>query len=303
MKRTFAPAFFGLSLAGLAVSAALLARGVPFMKTWFYCFAWWSILLVLDAVNLRRTGTSPMTADFPLFVRTAFLSVPAWLVFEAFNIRLGNWSYHGLPPDLPVRWLGYVVAFATVIPALKELAALFLSFGREKPASRALKITPALLRGLTAAGGLMLALPLLAPRLFFPLVWLGFVFLLDPVNYRRGRPSFLRDLESGRRRPVAAWMLAGLAAGLIWEFLNWGAGSHWEYHIPYFGFGRIFQMPVFGFGGFIPFALEIYALDAFLQGAYEKIRARAPLRAAFWAGLALFDAAVFVLIDRFVVIY
>ncbi len=289
----------GLGLAGLAVSAALLALGVSFMKTWFYCFAWWSLLLVLDAVNLRRTGVSPMTADFPLFVRTAFLSVPAWLVFEAFNIRLRNWSYHGLPPDLPVRWLGYFVAFATVTPALKELAALFLSFGRERSGARRFKVTPALLGRLTAAGALMLALPIVAPRLFFPLVWLGFVFLLDPVNYRRGRPSFLRDFEDGRRGPVTAWMFAGLAAGLIWEFLNWWSGSHWEYHIPYLNFGRIFQMPVFGFVGFIPFALEIYALDAFLQGAYEKIRARAPLRAAFWAGLVLFDAAVFVLIDRY----
>jgi hypothetical protein len=299
MKRTSAPLAFCLGLAGLAVSAALLARGAPFMKTWFYCFAWWSLLLVLDGVNLRRTGVSPMTADFPVFVRTALVSVPAWLVFEAFNIRLRNWSYHGLPPDLPVRWLGYFAAFATVTPALKEFAALFLSFGRERSRPRRLKVTPALLRVLTASGALMLALPLVAPRLFFPLVWLGFVFLLDPVNYRRGRPSFLRDLEEGRRRPVVSWMIAGLAAGLIWEFLNWWSGSHWEYHIPYLNFGRIFQMPIFGFGGFIPFALEIFALDVYVQGVYEKTRSRAAWRIVFWAAVALFCAAVFFLIDRY----
>lgn len=299
MKRTRACVFFVFGLAGLAVSAALLARGAPFMKTWFYCFAWWSLLLVLDALNLRRTGRSPMTADVPLFVRTALVSVPVWLVFEAFNIRLRNWSYHGLPPDLPERWLGYFIAFATVTPALLELAALSRSFMRDRQGARGVRVTPALLRGLTAAGALMLVLPLVAPGLFFPLVWLGFVFLLDPVNYRRGRPSFLRDLEGGRRAPVLSWMLAGLAAGLIWEFLNWWSGSHWEYHIPYLNFGRIFQMPVFGFAGFIPFALEIYAMDAFLQGAYEKIRSRALARAAFWAALALFAVVVFILIDRY----
>jgi len=32
----------------------------------------------------------------------------------------GNWSYHELPPSLAVRWLGYAVAFATVIPALRS---------------------------------------------------------------------------------------------------------------------------------------------------------------------------------------
>lgn len=299
MKRIRAFELLGLGLTGLAVSVVLLARGAPFMKTWFYCFAWWSLLLVLDAVNLLRTGVSPMTADFSVFVRTALISVLIWLIFEAFNIRLRNWSYHGLPPDLPVRWLGYFAAFATVTPALKELAALFLSFGRERSRPRRLKVTPALLEGLTASGAMMLALPLVAPRLFFPLVWLGFIFLLDPVNYRRGRPSFLRDLEEGRRRPVVSWMIAGLAAGLIWEFLNWWSGSHWEYHIPYLNFGRIFQMPIFGFGGFIPFALEIYALDAFLQGIFEKIRARAAWRIVFWAAVALVCAAVFVLIDLY----
>jgi hypothetical protein len=149
----------------------------------------------------------------------------------------------------------------------------------------------------------MLGLTLAAPRLFFPLVWLGFIFLLEPLNYRKGRPSFLRDLEEGRRAPLFAWMAAGLAAGVAWEFLNWFAGSHWEYHIPYLNFGRVFQMPVFGFGGFVVFALEVFTLDALLRGLYARAQSRPALRAAFWAALAVFSAGALALVDRFSVVF
>ena len=37
----------------LALSGVLLFLGLPFMKTWFFCFAWWSFLLVLDGLNFR----------------------------------------------------------------------------------------------------------------------------------------------------------------------------------------------------------------------------------------------------------
>jgi hypothetical protein len=295
----------GIVFAG---SAALLARGVPFPRTWFYCFAWWPLVLILDAVNVLRTGVSPLASEPPGFAWTALVSIPVWLVFEAFNVRLGNWSYHGLPTSLAVRWLGYAIAFATVIPALKELAALARSLmkGRSPMAGAAesarRRAKPALLCASVVAGVLSLVLTLTAPRLFFPLVWVGFIFLIEPLNYRRGRRSFLRDLEEGRRSPVLAWMAAGLAAGVFWEFLNWFSGSHWEYHIPYLNFGRIFQMPVFGFGGFAVFALEVFALDACLRGVYLRLKSRPALRVAFWAVLAVFSLAVFVLIDKYSIV-
>jgi len=284
-----------------AAAAALLARGAPFMRTWFYCFAWWPFVLVLDGANILRTGASPLASEKPGLAWTALVSIPVWLLFEAFNARLADWSYHELPPARAERWLGYAVAFATVVPALKELAALAGSFLKNTAGRRRLRATDGLLRGSIAAGALMLVLSLAAPRLFFPLVWLGFILLVEPLNYRRGRPSLLRDLEEGRRAPLFAWAAGGLAAGIVWEFLNWFAGSHWEYHIPYLDFGRIFQMPVFGFGGFVVFALEVYALDAFLRGVYGRLRPGG--RIAFGVVLAAFSLAVFALIDRFSVVW
>ena len=103
-----------LGLAAFAGSAALLARGVPFLQTWFYCFAWWPLVLILDAVNVLRTGVSPLASEPPGFAWTALVSIPVWLVFEAFNARLRNWSYHELPPSLAVRWLGYAAGEAAL---------------------------------------------------------------------------------------------------------------------------------------------------------------------------------------------
>jgi len=289
-------AYLGLLL--LAGSAGLLAAGLPFMKTWFYCFAWWSFLLALDGVNFRRTGSSSLFGAGSDFLFSAFLSVPVWLTFELFNLRLKNWSYHGLPASLPERWAGYFIAFATVIPALKIIAAFLRSFGKKTITLRKrFTVTPAFLRLSLVLGAGSLAAALIWPRLFFPLVWLGFIFLLDPLNYRRRRPSLLRDLEEGDASRIAGWMAAGLIAGLIWEFFNAWAGSHWEYHIPYLNFGRIFQMPAFGFLGFLPFALEVFAVDALVGGLCGRLKSRPALRTAFWAGLIVFDLIVFYLID------
>jgi len=293
-----------LGLVAFAGSAGLLAAGVPFMKTWFYCFAWWSFLLALDGVNVRRTGASTLFGAGSDFLFSAFLSVPVWLVFELFNLRLKNWSYQGVPASLPERWAGYFIAFATVIPALKIIAAFIRSLHKNKKwACGRLAVTPAFLRLSLVLGFASLTATLVWPRLFFPLVWLGFIFLLEPLNYRRRRPSLLGDLEEGDASRLAEWLSAGLAAGLIWELFNFWAGSHWEYHIPYLNFGRIFQMPVFGFLGFLPFALEVFAIAALARGLYGRLKDRPALRAAFWIGLTAFDLAGFYLIDIMTVVH
>ncbi len=218
-----------IGMIGLAASVILLAVGLPFMKAWFYCFAWWSVLLIIDGLNVRRSGTSPLGESVSRFLRAAFFSVPVWLVFELLNLRLKNWTYHGLPKSLPERWLGFFIAFATVIPAVWEFSVLFqgLFKGRKEVRGR-IQVSPVLLRSSLGIGIISLALSLSWPRLFFPLVWLGFIFLLEPVNYRLQAPSFLADLETGRGSRLVSWALAGLAAGLVWEALNFWAGSHWE---------------------------------------------------------------------------
>jgi hypothetical protein len=135
---------------------------------------------------------------------------------------------------------------------------------------------------------------------FFPLVWLGFIFLLEPLNYRLGNRSFIGEWERGRWQAFWSWITAGFAAGFFWEFFNFWAGSRWEYHLPYLNFGRVFEMPVLGFTGFLPFALEVFAfLQLFLWAAGNLKKQSGLARAAVIAGYVLYCAGVFSLIDRF----
>lgn len=290
--------YLGLAVHGLAW--LLFFSGVSFMATWFYIFAWWSFLLILDSLNLRRTGASPLSESGGGFLRSAFVSVFIWLLFELFNLRLQNWSYHSLPESIPLRWLGYSLAFATVVPALRELAHFYGSLlGGKKIALFRFRMTEGLIRLLFGLGLACLVLPLVWPNLFFPLVWLCFVFLLEPWAYIRNRPSLLRDLERGDWTRFWSWLAAGITAGGLWEFWNFWAHSHWEYHLPYLDFGRLFQMPVLGYTGFLPFALEVFALSIFLDAQAERWTGRFLVQAAAVAGLILFYAGAFSLIDRF----
>jgi hypothetical protein len=298
MRKFLRRAEGGAGIVIFAASTVLLAIGLPFMKTWYYCFAWWSFILVLDAWERRKSGRSFLLDAPKDFFFTAAVSVAVWVVFEYFNLRLQNWSYHGVPAVRAVRWAGYALAFATVIPALKLLAGHFeRGFASAIRPARPVRMTPAGRGALIAGGVLALALPLLWPRLFFPLVWIGFALWLDPVNDLKGRPSLLRDIAEGRLGRLAAWAAAGLAAGLCWELLNFWAGSHWEYRLPYLNFGRVFQMPVFGYGGFVPFALEVFAIDAAIRALFGAVRRSRIQRVAFWAVLVLFILAGFYLID------
>jgi hypothetical protein len=94
-------------------------------------------------------------------------------------------------------------------------------------------------------------------------LWLGFVFLLDPLNDRLGLPSLFADWRRGRYGRSVALMAGGAICGLLWEFWNYWAIAKWTYNLPFLGSLegiRYFEMPVLGFAGFLPFALECWVM-------------------------------------------
>lgn len=282
------------------MAALFLKLDNPFMKTWFYIFAWWSFILILDSINFRSAGTSPLSESVPNFLFMAFVSVCAWLIFELFNLRLSNWSYFNLPNGIFLRWLGYFLAFATVIPALKELSLFF----QRCVGHRSLKLfqvrpTRFLLCGSLAFGILSILGALVWPNICFPFVWLGFYFLIEPLNYRLKTTTFLADMKGRDWGNFWAWLLSGLTAGFLWEFWNFWAGSHWEYSLPYFDFWHVFQMPAFGYLGFLPFALEIFAIWNLALAVQKRIKKSATLSVVILLALFLFCFVSFALIDKF----
>ena len=274
------------------------------MKDWFYSFAWWSFILMIDSLNFRKMKRSLLSDSIKVFLFTAFISVFVWLIFELFNLRIRNWTYHDLPPCLWERWLGFFIAFASVIPAIKEISLFIRSFfkGREFSLFR-VKVSPSLLKVFIYLGVFSVILFLAWPRIFFPLAWLCFIFLLEPINYRLKNRTFLKDLEEKKWSNLLSWLLAGFVAGLLWEFWNFWAASHWQYSVPYFNFLKVFQMPVFGYGGFLPFALEIFVLYQFLFWVYKKLEGRILAKILAFIFLLLFYGGCFYLIDTFTLVH
>ena len=128
MKKTFPPhGIFGIIL--LILSEILSLKKVDPFYSWFYCFAWWSYIFTIDAIIYRLKGNSLIVNRTKEF----FLMIPwstfIWLIFEAANLSLENWYYINLPHSAVERWLGYAIAYGTVLPGLFETKELLESIG------------------------------------------------------------------------------------------------------------------------------------------------------------------------------
>ena len=237
------------------------------------------------------------------------LSVFIWLIFEAYNFVIHNWSYNIAPLQLWQRWLGYAVSFSTVLPGIFITSDIVETlFGRSnRPAASEFEVlAPNELHTrqsyLFPAIGLVLTIaPLLWPRYFFPAVWLGPIFLLDPLLEKARIRSLSSSFFSGNRARVWSLMLGGLLCGLMWEFWNYWAGSKWSYAIPFFNKWKVFEMPILGFLGFPPFALECWILYHLLRTISWSLDSRAA-RIAFWICLGIASIIILRGIDHHTVV-
>jgi len=276
-RRAF-PAQGWLGILALAGAEWLMFRGVEPVATYFTPIAWSAYILIADSAVLALTARSRLQ-DAPLtMARMTLLSIPLWLIFEAYNLRLRNWTYVGVPTPLFESLLGYGWSFATITPAIFETSDLVQALLPPLPAEP-WKTSKGAENALIACGAACLIVPLAVPKriaaYLFALVWMGFVLLLDPINRRLGLPSFIGDLSEGFRRRLYGFLLAGWICGWLWEFWNNWAAAKWHYIFPMFQQTKIFEMPAPGFLGFLPFALEcftMYVTAAWLLGWLKRVK-------------------------------
>jgi hypothetical protein len=277
------PWYAWIGLAVMAISeAAMLSKIEPFWS-WHTPVAWTGYILFIDGLVWARRGASLIRDNRAEAVFVAIVGVPMWIVFEFYNkYTLHNWYYIGLPEVLLVRYAGYAWAFATITLGLMETAELVgaLRDRRAPPDRRAAppRVPLGAMGWLSVtAGAAMLAVPILHPSTWFAApVWLGFIFLLDPLNAAVGAESIRGDLVSDRRDRLINLLVAGLICGFLWEFWNYWARSKWIYNVPVPPHLKIFEMPVAGFGGFPPFAVECFVMYVFVRrwlwrGAWRPI--------------------------------
>jgi hypothetical protein len=251
---------------------------LPGIRTAYLFFPLWlGYILVVDALVQVRTGNSISTTSRKNFVLMFVVSAPVWWLFELINLRTANWEYLGRELFSSFQFnVLCTISFSIVVPAVFETAALIRSFDwmqRLRTGPR-VAATSGVFLGLFAIGLAMLSAMLVWPKIFYPFTWTALVFILEPINQWTGRPHFLEELRNGDWRTVTSLLLAALVCGLFWEMWNYYSFPKWTYHIPGLGFWRIFEMPLLGYGGYVPFALELYALTNFLWPNAPRLASR-----------------------------
>jgi len=265
MKKSF-PLHGVIGLLLLILSEFFHLKKVEPFYSWFYCFAWWSYILFIDAIIYRLKSNSLLINRRKEFFLLIPWSVFIWLIFESANLSLENWHYINLPNSIVERWLGYAIAYGTVLPGIFETMELLETLGLFKNASiKKTLISQGGHQVLIALGTLCIISSIVIPQYFFPLIWVGFIFLLEPFLYRFGGKSLLKDLEEGNPRKIYLLLIAGLICGLLWEFWNFWALSKWVYTVPFFENSKGFEMPFLGFLGFPPFGVQVYVMYNFIS--------------------------------------
>ncbi len=243
----------------------------PFAN-WYFPIIWFSYILVIDALVYQIRKKSLINDHIYYFIGLFFISAFFWYIFEFFNIFTQNWQYIGTEwfSNENVKRIFTFLSFSTVLPALFETTSLIKSihlFDKVKLKIK-YKITKTFLYTMILLGLIFFFLPFFLPKFTFPLVWLSFFLILDPINYINNQPSIIGHIKNRKLAVPLSLLLAGIILGFLWEFWNYWAISKWIYDIPFVGFFKIFEMPILGYLGYFPFAFELYAMYWFVRSLF-----------------------------------
>ena len=262
------PPYGWIGLLSMVVAQVLIfTTDIEFLGRYFTPIQWTGLILCLDGWRKWRRGRS-LISDHPReFVILCLISIPSWMILEGYNLLLGNWRYLELPANLWVRYSGYAWAFATISPGMFLIYETLDDFLPGRDPDYRPRLRNGVFWGFVIFGTACLVVPFVWPSTWMtPLVWMGFAFLLDSINGRYlGERSILSEFFTGHFRSLPIFFLAGLIAGILWEFWNYWALSKWEYDVPYLGHIKLFEMPVLGFLGFMPFIVESFAIYKFAR--------------------------------------
>jgi hypothetical protein len=236
---------------------------------WAFFPLWLGYCLGVDALVYVRRGTSLLTRSWRKYIGLFLVSVAAWWIFEAINWRLQNWRYDGAELIGSFEFFAWAsLSFTTVIPAVFGSAELASTFGWVRRLGRGPVIRPDRKTTLFffISGLVMFGLMWVWPKLFFPFIWFSVYFILEPVNVWLGNRSLADWTRKGDWRPVVALWVGVLLTAFFWEMWNYFSYPKWVYSVPWGNCCHIFEMPLLGYGGYLPFALELFAMYHLVVG-------------------------------------
>jgi hypothetical protein len=273
------PGYSGFSLLGGRWAAlpresvlGLVMIGLAWVVSWgqvhplaqYYFFPiWLGYILLVDGLVLARRGTSLIGQGTRQFVALFVISAVFWWIFEAMNIPVQNWRYLGVTQYSTLEYTVFAtLPFSTVLPAVLETATLIGSFLSPERYLPLAKVEPPSQRLwlLVALGVLAAVAPWIWPDQAYPLIWSSLVLVLEPINWMAGRPSTFRQLRAGNVTLLLTLFASGITCGFFWEMWNFYSYPKWMYVLPGITAPKLFEMPIPGYLGYLPFAMELYAM-------------------------------------------
>lgn len=241
-----------------------------------YLPLWGGFILLMNALCVRRTGSSPLTTRPRAYLLLFPVSSAFWWFFEYLNRYVWNWFYIGVPGISAFEYaLFATLCFASVLPGVTAVAAWLGTFGafHEKHYQGMMRVkvrsAPAIvvMTSLALAGLIGIVF---IPHLAYPFLWisplLGFVLMQILLK----EPSLLDRLAQGSWGVLFRFACASLLCGLAWETWNFHSLAKWVYSVPFVHRWLVWEMPILGFAGYLPFGLECAALAAWIEASFVK---------------------------------
>jgi hypothetical protein len=230
---------------------------------WAFFPLWLGYILLVDGLTYLRKGTSLLSRNWKSWIILFIVSAPTWWIFEWLNQVTQYWEYLGVESFSDLQYnIQASISFSTVIPAVVSTAELINTLPFSKRFEKGPKIG-----GRTSTqiiffviGWVMLVSLLIWPAYGAAFMWMSLFFILDPVNHWLGYTSILKTTASGSWRIVFNLWTASLICGFLWELWNFYSFPKWIYDVPYVDFWYDFEMPLLGYLGYLPFALELFAM-------------------------------------------
>lgn len=247
---------------------------LPGLRThWAFFPLWVGYCLFVSSLVSSRSKSSLLTRNCWAYLGLFLISIPVWWFFELINWHTQNWFYQGEEYFSRTEFfLLSSLSFSVVIPAVFSTAELVGTFSWVKKLTTGPRFTlyHSTGRFMLGTGLLMMLLIVIWPQYYFPLVWGALYLIVESLNLKLGYRTLLDRLSQGDWRQIVSLGLGSLICGFFWELWNYYSYPKWVYRIPYVDFLHVFEMPLLGYLGYIPFALELFALYHFAIGVTGK---------------------------------
>jgi len=241
--------------------------------SWGFFPLWLGYILSINGFIHWRKGNSQVTRNFTAFLALFLISSPFWWLFELIDLRTDYWVYLGREQYTDFEYFVLAtISFSTVLPAVMATSELVGSFRFINWFNNLIKVSNS---NLVASiffilGSIMLIALLIWPQYFPAFMWMSLYFITEAINVWMGNKNLLQYTKNKNWSPIFALWIGCLICGFFWEMWNIHSYPKWIYQVPFVDFWYLFEMPALGYLGYLPFALELYAMYMLLINLVGK---------------------------------